>query len=284
MPLTKEDKTMISPFRRFQTDRITSPTKSSSRYLPAIICIILAECLCTVSASQITLFPNTSGDYTSDHSSSPVNNTNGLNGTHTTEVGNNQGLLAPHVMRSFLIFDTLGADASIVGATLDIGVTSWTTMIGAIPLPGSVIHLNLGLPTQFTAEQIAASHTDFQDPASQAIYNDLSGVSLGTVQINIAPNWPGAPGPINWYTATMPLGFVAAFNQARSGSARYLTISLSLAESMGNLVRLGSSSVESPKLNINTITVVPEPISLTSLIIGCSGLLIIRRFQRSGDF
>jgi hypothetical protein len=52
---------------------------------------------------------------------------------------------------------------------------------------------------------------------------------------------------------------------------------------MGNLVRLGSSSVESPKLTINTITVVPEPISLTSLIIGCSGLLIIRRFQRSGD-
>ena len=246
-------------------------------------CIILAENLCSVSASQITLFPNTSGNYTSDHSSSPVNNTNGLNGTHTTEVGNNQGLLAPHVMRSFLIFDTLGADASIVGATLDIGVTSWTTMIGAIPLPGSVIHLNLGLPTQFTAEQIAASHTDFQDPASQAIYNDLSGVSLGTVEINIAPNWPGAPGPINWYTATMPLGFVAAFNQARSGSARYLTISLSLAESMGNLVRLGSSSVESPKLTINTITVVPEPISLTSLIIGCSGLLIIRRFQRSGD-
>jgi hypothetical protein len=246
-------------------------------------CIILAESLCSVSASQITLFPNTSGDYTSDHSSSPVNNTNGLNGLHTTEVGNNQGLLAPHEMRSFLIFDTLEADASIVGATLEIGVVSWTTMIGSIPEPGSVVHLNLGLPTQFTAEQIAASHTDFMDPASQAIYNDLSGVSLGTIEINIAPNWPGAPGPINWYTATMPLGFVAAFNQARSGSARYLTISLSLSESMGNLVRLGSSSVESPKLTINTITVVPEPISLTSLIIGCSGLLIIRRFQRSGD-
>ena len=264
--------------------RLFRPVISLGTLFRVVTCIILAECLCTVSASQITLFPNTSGDYSSDHSGSPVNNTNGLNGTHTTEVGNNQGLLAPHEMRSFLIFDTLGADASIVGATLDIGVTSWTTMIGAIPLPGSVIHLNLGLPTQFTAEQIAASHTDFFDPASQAIYNDLSGVSLGTVEINIAPNWPGAPGPINWYTAAMPLGFVAAFNQARSGSARYLTISLSLAESMGNLVRLGSSSVESPILNINTITVVPEPISLTSLIIGFSGLLIIRRFQRSGDF
>lgn len=214
---------------------------TTASYFFIIGCIIIPQGSSSVSAGQLTLFPNTSGKYTDDHSGSPVNNTNGLNGTHSTDVGNNQGLLAPREMRSFLIFDTLGADAPIVGATLNIGVSSWTTMIGSIPPSGSVIHLNLGLPTQFTAEQIAAGHTDFTDPASLAIYSDLNGASLGTIEINIAPNWPGGSGTVAWYSATMPFGFNLAFNQARARSERYLTISLSLSESMGNLVRLGSS-------------------------------------------
>ena len=269
----------INPPFRLRSGILRRLRISTASSLLIISSIILSEGLCSISASQMTLFPNTSGKYTSDHTGSPVNNTNGLNGPHSIEVGNNQGLLAAREMRSFLIFDTLDADASVIGASLDIGVVTWTTMIGSIPPSGSAIHLNLGLPVQFTAEQIAASHTDFTDPASLAIYNDLEGVSLGTIEINIAPNWPGGSGTINWYTATMPFGFLAAFNQARAGSARYLTVSLSLSESMGNLVSLGSSlPYEIPKLSVNTIRVVPEPVSLTSLIIGCCSLLIIRSY------
>ena len=59
---------------------------TTASYLFIIGYIIIPQSSVSVSASQVTLFPNTSGKYTDDHSGSPVNNTNGLNGTHTTEV------------------------------------------------------------------------------------------------------------------------------------------------------------------------------------------------------
>ena len=233
-------------------------------------------------ASQLTLLPNTSGKYTDDHSSSPRNNTTGLGGISITELGNRQGIGAPREMRSYLIFDTFAADASLVGATLTVGVQSWTTMQGGNPLPGSHIQLNLGLPAQTTPETIAASHTDFFDPSSRAIYNDLGASGLGSIDITMAPNISGGSGNINWYTATMPFSFVAAFNQARLNGNRYLTIAMTLSDPMAYLVTLGSYQPSySARLLVNTISTVPEPISWTTLAIGLSCLVIFQNRRQS---
>ena len=228
----------------------------------------------TARAGQIPLLPYSSGEYVSDHTGSAKNNSMGLGNIGSTSVGSLQGLGALREHRSFLIFDTLGSFTPIVGASLQIGVTSWTTFQGGPPNSQVPLHLLVGQPTLHTAAEIAASHLWYGDYGVGAIFDDLGSSGLGSITVNNAPNISG--GTAAMFVAPLPTGFVDAFNQARLDGSRYVTISITAAEFTTNYAQLGFGSL-GVQLVVNSVSAVPEPLSVTSFMIGLTGLAIARR-------
>lgn len=241
--------------------------------LAAILPLTRAE------AGQIPLSPYSSGEYVSDHNGSAKNNSTGLGTLNSTSVGSLQGLGALREHRSFLIFDTLGSFAPIVGANLQIGVTSWTTFQGAQPNPQVPLHLLVGQPQFHTAEEIATSHLWYGDYGVGAIFDDLGSSGLGSITVNNAPNLSG--GSASMYMAPLPTSFVDAFNQARLDGTRYVTISITAAEFTTNYAQLGFGSL-GVQLVVNSTSPVPEPLSVTSLLIGLTGLALARHRRARG--
>ena len=225
-------------------------------------------------AGQIPLSPYSSGEYVSDHNGSAKNKSLGLGTIGSTSVGSLQGLGALREHRSFLIFDTLGSAMPIQAASLQIGVTSWTTFQGGQPNPQVPLHLLVGQPQLFSAADVAASHTWYGDYGVQSIFDDLGSSGLGSITVNNAPNLSG--GPATMYLAPLPAGFVAAFNQARQDGSRFVTISITAAEFTTNYAQLGFGSL-GVQLVVNSIAAVPEPFSATSLMLGVVVLGLVRQ-------
>lgn len=241
--------------------------------------LMAAIALPVAEAGQIPLAPYSSGEYISDHNGSAKNNSMGLGTLGSISVGSFQGLGALREHRSFLIFDTLGSSTPITSANLQIGVTSWTTFQGDEPNPQVPLHLLLGQPVGHSAAEIAASHLWYGDYGVQSIFDDLGSSGLGTITVNAAPNLAGGSGAAAMYLAPLPAGFVDAFNQARQDGTRFVTISITAAEYTTNYAQLGFGML-GVQLVVNSISAVPEPLSVISLVIGIAGLAVVHRRRR----
>lgn len=243
-------------------------------FILAIACVNAS-----VRAGQLPLNPYSSGEYVTDFNGSAKNNSLGLGTLGTTSAGGEQGIGSLREHRSFLIFDTLQADSAIVAATIQIDVSSWTNTRGGQPNTSVPVDLMLGQPTSHTAAEIAASHSFYGDAGVLSIFNDLAGNSLGSIAVNMAPNLPGGSGSATMYSATLPFGFIAAFNQARNNGTRYVSISIAAAQYTSNYVQFGNGNL-GVQLVVNSLSVVPEPYSVSSLIIGIGGISLARQRRR----
>lgn len=250
------------------------------RFLLTTLTLMIACLNTSVRAGQVPLDPFSSGEYVTDFNGSAKNNSLGLGTLETTTAGGVQGIGALREHRSFLIYDTFQADSAIVGATIQIDVSSWTNTRGGLPNTSVPVHLILGQPTSHTAAEIAASHPWYGDYGVLSIFNDLAGNTLGSIAVNLAPNVPGGSGSATMYSATLPFGFIAAFNQARTNGNRFVTISIAAAEYTSNYVQFGNGNL-GVQLLVNSLSVVPEPYSVSSLIIGVGGISLVRLRKRS---
>lgn len=231
----------------------------------------------TIQAGLIPITPTTAGHYKTDYNTA-WNNTSGLGSFSITSVGGTQGILGNRLYRSYLIFDTYDADSVIVSASIQLGVSLWTTSQGVTPTPGTFTGLDMAMPSVYSASQIASNHMSPGDPIGMNIYDDLDSQFLGSVNINSAPNMPGGVSPVVWYTFNLPLSFVSAFNQARTGTARYVTVSLIANNPHFNYIQIAASSgINAPVLTVNSITSVPEPMSFIAL---GSGLILTGFIRR----
>lgn len=227
-------------------------------------------------AGLMNLDPDTTGQYKSDLMTA-WNNTTGFSQLAETHVGGTQGMLGNRFYRSYLIFDTQDADALIIGATLRLGVTYWTTSQGVTPSPGSSTELFVGLPN-YSAAEIAANHNVPGDPMGMTLYNDLTSNRFGSVVVNSAPNMPGSPPGAVWYSFDLPISFISAFNQAKLNGTRYVPLSVSPRDQFTQFLTLGNNTLTyQPLLAVNTISSVPEPLAMISL---GSGLVIVMLAKR----
>lgn len=242
----------------------------SVRFMSA--CLLLVSFHGTGFAGLMPLTPDTSGQYKSDFQTA-WNNTTALGQLGETNIGGTQGALGNRLYRSYLIFDTQQADALILGASLKIGIASWTTSQGLTPNPGAQIGIDFGMPKLHTPADIASNHINPGNIFGQAIFEDLGDRSLGSIVVDSAPNIIGSGPPVVWYTLNLPISFIAAFNQAKLGTDRYIALGIRVQNERENILKISNSVGEfAPQLVVNTISVVPEPWAIVSMI---SGLLIM---------
>lgn len=235
-------------------------------------CLLLVSVHGTGFAGLMPLTPDTSGQYKSDFQTA-WNNTTEFGQLGETKIGGTQGALGNRVYRSYLIFDTQQADALIIGASLKIGITYWTTSQGLTPNPGAQIGIDFGLPALHSPLTIASNHTSPGNIFGQAIFDDLGTRSLGSIIVDSAPNIVGSGPPVVWYTLNLPLSFISAFNQAKLGTDRYIAVGIKVQNERENILKISNNVGEyAPQLIVNSISVVPEPWAIVSLI---SGLLIM---------
>jgi hypothetical protein len=216
-------------------------------------------------ADFVNLSPNTVGYYTADPNFAWNDTTSMGQISSTTLIGSTQGLLANKEHRTYMIFDTFQANSGILSASINIGISWWTNSRGGLP---SVPNFKLwvGQPQGFSAADFASPHPMYSD-SGRLLFDALSDNSLGNVTVNAAPNTTGF-GSVIWYTVNLPLSFVAKFNQAQTGGARYVTLSLTADNAYINKAEITQVSPNGSYLRVNTFSSVPEPFSVVSLGLG----------------
>jgi hypothetical protein len=220
-------------------------------------------------ASQVLLQPNTTGTFSWDWFGSPRNQGQGFGNASPLTLGAYQKTGFTRNYRSYMIFDTAEAGSAILSANLELTVDWRTTVTLTNPL--SALDITLGLPKQFSAEQIADPYTSSNEPASSLIYADLATNGLASISIPFGDVYKERQTSDITYSIPMPLSFVAAFNQARL-TTRYVTVSI-----FGGDYGFYSAGIEmKPQLTVNTLNPVPEPMSMTSLAVGLT-LIVIRK-------
>gem|GEM_PF-3154819 len=250
--------------------RLQFPRKMGA-VIAAILC--LAPMLSRpTGAAQILLEPMTIGTFSWDWFGAPVNLGAGFDKLTTMTAGAYQKGTFTRNYRSYMIFDTLDSQSSILSATLDLTVTRRTTV--SLTNPFSTLELTLGLPREFTAEEIADPQFAAQAPAGAQIFADLATNGFRTVSV---PFGDVIQSPLSGdvlISTPLPLSFIAAFNQARS-SSRYLTVSIF----GGDYGMFSADFAVQPRLLVNNLTPVPEPLGWLCLSIGLGTLAIGRTLR-----
>lgn len=232
------------------------------RFAPAAIaCLLLTFTVFPAESAQILIEPMTTGSYDYDWNGNVVNQSWGFDELAPMLVGAHQKGTFTRNYRSFMTFDTLGSQSAILSATLDVTVVR--RMTDTLTNPQSTLEIMLGFPRQFTAQEIADPLFTAQPPNAANVYADLATNGFTSFLIPFGDVvQPNQSGEVN-ITIPMPLGFIAAFNQARF-STRYLTVSL-----FGGDFGMFSAELSSrPRLLVNNLTPVPEPMGVTCLAIG----------------
>lgn len=222
--------------------------------------------------AQILLEPRTTGTFSWDWLGEPVNLGAGFNTLATMTTGAYQKGSITRNYRSYMIFDTFESQSSILSATLDLTVTRRTTV--SLTNPFSTLELTLGLPRQFTASQIADLQFASVSPAGSQIFADLATNGFQTVSI---PFGDVIQSPLSGdivISRQLPLSFIAAFNQAR-GSGRYLTVSIF----GGDYGMFSADFSVRPRLLVNNLTPVPEPLGWICLSLGLGAVAVRRTIQ-----
>lgn len=232
------------------------------RFAPATIaCLVLTFAVVPAESAQILIEPMTTGSYDYDWNGNVVNQSWGFDELAPMLAGAHQKGMFTRNYRSFMTFDTLGSQSAILSATLDLTVVRRNADTLTNPL--SSLEITLGFPRQFTAQQIADSLFTSQALNAANVYADLATNGFTSFVIPFGDVvQPNQSGEVN-ISIPMPLGFIAAFNQARA-STRYLTVSL-----FGGDFGMFSAELSSrPRLLVNNLTPVPEPMGVTCLAIG----------------
>jgi len=239
----------------------------------ALLCVALA-CGSTANSAQVLLEPNTTATYSWDWYGQPVNHSAGFDTLATMVTGAYQKGTYTRNYRSFMTFDTLDSQSAILSATMDLTITKRTTV--TLTNPFSTLDLTLGLPGQFTAEQISDPAFSSQAANSSLIYADLATNGFASATIPFG-DFIGETSNAEIVISTpLPISFIAAFNQARTTS-RYLTISL-----FGGDFGMYSADLSvRQKLVVNNLTPVPEPLGLIGLTIGCVALAARGKWRRT---
>lgn len=227
----------------------------------SIACFVLAFAVVPAESAQILIEPMTTGSYDYDWNGNVVNQSWGFDELAPMLVGGHQKGTFTRNYRSFMTFDTLDSQSAILSATMDVTVVR--RMTDTLTNPFSSLEITLGLPKQFTAQEIANPLFTAQAPNAANAYADLATNSFTSFAIPFGDVvGPNQNGEVN-ITIPMPLGFIAAFNQARA-STRYLTVSL-----FGGDFGMFSAELSSrPRLLVNNLTPVPEPMGFSCLAIG----------------
>lgn len=236
----------------------------------SITCLLLIFTGIPAESAQILIEPMTTGSYDYDWNGNVVNQSWGFDELAPLLVGAHQKGTFTRNYRSFMTFDTLGSQSAILSATLDLTVVR--RMTDTLTNPQSALEIMLGLPRQFTAQQIADPLFTAQPPNAANVYADLSTNSFTSFLIPfgdvVVPNQSGEVS----ITIPMPLGFIAAFNQART-STRFLTVSLF----GGDFGMFSAELSNRPRLLVNNLTPVPEPLSVSCLAIGLTTIALRMR-------
>lgn len=237
----------------------------------ATLAAVIALTPVQVEGAQVLIEPMTTGTYSWDWHGSPVNHSYGFDELAPVTVGAYQKGTITRNYRSFITFDTLQSQTSIISASLDLTVIERT--INTLTNPFSRLEITLGLPTNYSAEEIANPISLFQSPNNDgpSIYDDLANNGFSTVVIPFDDVVQASQTGNVHLTVPLPISFVAAFNQMRAAD-RFLTVSFS----GGDYGMYSADLSIQPRLIVNNLTVVPEPMSMVSLAIG-AGALAIRR-------
>lgn len=226
--------------------------------------------------AQILLEPRTTGTFSWDWMGAPVNLGAGFDTLTTMTTGAYQKGSITRNYRSYMMFDTFESQSSILSATLDLTVTKRTTV--SLTNPFSTLELSLGLPRQFSALQIADPQFAAVAPLGDQIFADLATNGFQTVLIPFGDVIQSPRVEDVVISMQLPLSFVAAFNQARA-SGRYLTVSLF----GGDYGMFSADFSVRPRLLVNNLTPVPEPLGWICLAIGLGAVAVRKSIPSKSD-
>ncbi len=263
---------MIRGFAFLRSFSVRVPdTKKILSTTAAVACILIIAAL-PANSAQVLLEPMTTGTYDYDWNGNVVNQSWGFDELAPILVGAHQKGTFTRNYRSYMTFDTQGSQSAILSATLDLTVDR--RMTDTLTNPLSSLEITLGLPRQFTAQQIADPAFSAQPPHASDIYADLATNGFTSFVIPFGDVvQPNQNGDVN-FTLPLPLAFIAAFNQART-TTRYLTVSFF----GGDFGMFSAEIATNPRLVVNNLTPVPEPAGLICLATGLATFAVRRKLR-----